>query len=263
MSPQDARKTAQSRTISGDELRARIDKLGLPYRHAAPLLGLTLDGLNKQMRGDRKVGRQTELILRSLKKTRGKRSKRRVRGRVEKRAWETIEYEVKMFHAAYELLINPGVTQVPRAWANAIEEAAVLHARILCEVFLDLGTEDNNIKLSDLLSPGWSAEVEKIKQELCKQYGDGKTEGSPRWAFNKMMAHPTFDRDRKYDYIPKLKALAPFIWKLIRKIESLRKIPFELDFCTEPEHLGPGWQKVLESFRKATVSLGDRSDVAP
>jgi hypothetical protein len=255
---------AQSSTTSGPELRARIDKLGLPYRAAAPLLGLTLDGLNKKMRGARAVGRQTELILRNLEKTRGKRSKRRVRGPVEKaRAWETIEYEVKMFHAAYELLINPAVTQVPRAWANAIEEAAVLHARILCEVLLDLGTEDNNIKLSELLSPGWSAEVEKIKQELCKQYGDGKTKGSPRWAFNNMMAHPTFDRDRKYDYIPKLKALAPFIWKLIRKIESLRKIPFELDFRREPEHLGPGWQKVLESFRKATVSLGDLSDVAP
>jgi hypothetical protein len=245
---------AQSRTIAGSELRARIDKLKLPYRAAASLLGLTLDGLNKQMRGARAVGRQTELILRNLEKKqpgRGKRSKRQVRPMEKDRAWETIEYEVKMFHAAYECLINPVFTQVPRAWANAIEEDAVLHARILCEIFLDLGTEDNNIKLSELLSPGWSMEVEKIKQELCKQYGNGKTKGSPRWTFNNMMAHPTFDRDRRYDYIPELKDLAPFIWKLIRKIESLRKIPFDLDFRTEPEHLGPGWQKVLESFRQS------------
>jgi hypothetical protein len=62
MSPQDARKTAQSRTIPGDELRARIKRLGLTYARAAEQLGLTLDGL-KQMRGARKVGRQTEIIL--------------------------------------------------------------------------------------------------------------------------------------------------------------------------------------------------------
>jgi hypothetical protein len=63
MSPQDARKTAQSRTISGDELRARVKRLGMTYARVAEQLGLTLDGLNKQMRGDRKVGRQTEIIL--------------------------------------------------------------------------------------------------------------------------------------------------------------------------------------------------------
>ena len=54
---------AQSRTISGDELRARIEKLGLTYTAAAPLLGLTLDGLRKQMGGLRPVSRQTALLL--------------------------------------------------------------------------------------------------------------------------------------------------------------------------------------------------------
>jgi hypothetical protein len=78
-----------------------------------------------------------------------KRSKRQVRGHEEtERAWGVIEYEVKMFHAMYELVIDPAFTEVPRAWANAIEEAAVVHARISCEVFLDLGNEDNDIKIS-------------------------------------------------------------------------------------------------------------------
>jgi len=54
---------AQSRTISGDELRGRIKHLGLTYTLAADQLGLTIDGLNKQMRGDRKVSRQTEIII--------------------------------------------------------------------------------------------------------------------------------------------------------------------------------------------------------
>jgi hypothetical protein len=51
------------RTISGEELRARIDRLGLTYVEAARRLGLTEDGLYKQMRGNRRVGRQTEIIL--------------------------------------------------------------------------------------------------------------------------------------------------------------------------------------------------------
>ena len=58
-----ARKMAQTRTFPGDELRARIKRLGLTYARATERLGLTLDGLNKQMRGDRRVGRQTVIIL--------------------------------------------------------------------------------------------------------------------------------------------------------------------------------------------------------
>ena len=53
-------------TMSGDELRARIKRLGITYARAAEQLGLSLDGLNKQMRGDTKVSRQTATILAGL-----------------------------------------------------------------------------------------------------------------------------------------------------------------------------------------------------
>ena len=49
--------------ISGDELRARIDRLGLLYNEAAQKLGLSRNGLYKQMSGERRVGRQTAIIL--------------------------------------------------------------------------------------------------------------------------------------------------------------------------------------------------------
>lgn len=49
--------------ISGDELRARIRRIGITYTEAAERLGLTLDGLNKQMRGVNAVSRQTALLL--------------------------------------------------------------------------------------------------------------------------------------------------------------------------------------------------------
>jgi hypothetical protein len=49
--------------VSGAELRARIDRLGFPYARVAGWLGLSVDGLHKQMRGDRKVTPQTVLVL--------------------------------------------------------------------------------------------------------------------------------------------------------------------------------------------------------
>ena len=57
-------------TISGSALRARIKRLGVTYTEAADLLGLTRDGLNKQMNDTNPVGRQTVLLLDCLEKLR-------------------------------------------------------------------------------------------------------------------------------------------------------------------------------------------------
>jgi hypothetical protein len=48
------------------ELRSRIDGIGLTYTEAARRLGLSLSGLNHQMRGERTVTRQTEMLLQLL-----------------------------------------------------------------------------------------------------------------------------------------------------------------------------------------------------
>jgi hypothetical protein len=49
--------------MTGAELRARVDAIGVPYALIAPWLGLTIDGLHKQLRGDRAVTPQTALLL--------------------------------------------------------------------------------------------------------------------------------------------------------------------------------------------------------
>jgi hypothetical protein len=59
-----------TQTIDGWELRRRIFHLRISYTRAAELLGLTLDGLQKQMRGDRPVSRQTQLLLECLERER-------------------------------------------------------------------------------------------------------------------------------------------------------------------------------------------------
>jgi hypothetical protein len=54
---------ATSATIDGVQLRARIEALSLTVNEAAERLGLTPFGLFKQMSGQRKVSRQTELLI--------------------------------------------------------------------------------------------------------------------------------------------------------------------------------------------------------
>jgi hypothetical protein len=54
--------------VIGDELRRRLRRLGRPYTKLAPLLGLSIDGLHKQMRGVTAVSRQTELLLEQLER---------------------------------------------------------------------------------------------------------------------------------------------------------------------------------------------------
>jgi transcriptional regulator with XRE-family HTH domain len=70
-------KVGNVETISGEELRRRIDRLGLTYSEAARRLGLTVDGLQKQMRGVRRIGRQTEIILGYIEKERGPQARKR------------------------------------------------------------------------------------------------------------------------------------------------------------------------------------------
>ena len=54
--------------MTGTELRRRIDRLGFSYTAVAPKLGLSLSGLNHQMRGTRPVSRQTALLLWGLER---------------------------------------------------------------------------------------------------------------------------------------------------------------------------------------------------
>jgi hypothetical protein len=49
--------------MTGDELRRRIAGMGLPYTETAHLLGLSIGGLHHQLRGERAVSQQTEMLL--------------------------------------------------------------------------------------------------------------------------------------------------------------------------------------------------------
>jgi len=57
--------------------------------------------------------------------------------RAARHSWVVIAYEVRMFNATYEIVLNPAaLDRLPKVLANAVEESAVLHTRILCDIFL-------------------------------------------------------------------------------------------------------------------------------
>ena len=56
--------------LSGPDLRIRLRRLGLTQAQAAELLGLSLDGLHKQLSGARRVTRRTEIILELIEELR-------------------------------------------------------------------------------------------------------------------------------------------------------------------------------------------------
>ena len=64
--------------MEGRELRCRLKLLGRPYVELAPLLGLSIGGLHKQMNGQHTVSKQTEIILAQLVEKQLARSARRV-----------------------------------------------------------------------------------------------------------------------------------------------------------------------------------------
>lgn len=145
--------------------------------------------------------------------------------------WDVVAYEVRMFSATYEIMLKPGaLDQLAKVLANAVEESAVLHTRILCDVFLSKVIGPDDIQLSRLF-PDWdtNAKYNKVKaaiDDLNKRYGSAKKQGSYCWIFNKMMAHPTSHRGKSYDYTAILRGLRPDIQKVITEIESLRAAPF-------------------------------------
>jgi len=58
--------------------------------------------------------------------------------------------------------------------------------------------------------------------EMKSAYGDYKTENSPCWQFNKMLAHLTKERGFRQSYQEALDTVDPLIHKIVSELESLK-----------------------------------------
>lgn len=111
---------------------------------------------------------------------------------------------------------------------NALTESAVLHARVLCELFANPeGKFASDIVLSRLL-PDWDWGQPKydllngLLSELEEKYGQYHDAKSPYWAFNKMLAHATMDRSSEHDYTAALDSVLPLLRQILAELQSKR-----------------------------------------
>jgi len=144
--------------------------------------------------------------------------------------WDIVAYEVRMFRATYAIMLDPvAIKALSKVFANAVEESAVLHTRILCDVFLSNSGGRDDIQLTKLFSNWRHGRYDKLRQriaELRTKYGNANIEATPCWIFNKMLAHPTTHRGVSYDYTSTLRDIEPTIKAIIVEIETLRGTSF-------------------------------------
>ena len=146
--------------------------------------------------------------------------------------WSVIGYEVSMLRGLQELgfrIIPPTKDPVRSGWLlkNNIIEGRVLHARNLCDFCTS--KQNRDITPSDLFDdfntdPKYDT-LKKLTKHLTQQYGKN-VPGNPRWAFNKMLAHPTKERDSDFNYDPFLERVIPVLQEIIGEMETLRGLPF-------------------------------------
>jgi len=109
----------------------------------------------------------------------------------------------------------------------SIIEGRILHTRNLCDFCTS--TRTNDIKPCDLfVNYDTDSKYDRLKglmKCLAQQYGNN-TEGNVRWAFNKMLAHPTKERDNQFNYDLFLDRVVPVLQDIIGEMETLRGRPF-------------------------------------
>jgi hypothetical protein len=148
------------------------------------------------------------------------------------RWWGVISYEVWMIGETQKMVAPQGPLH------NVCTESRVLHARNLCK-FCSPRKWPTDLKPEDLFddydeAPAYSvlrglvgAVKAAYETDACTVPlpPDGKTTAlkSPKWAFDKMLAHPTQDRGTSFDYKPFLDLVVPKIKLVAEDLTRLEK----------------------------------------
>jgi hypothetical protein len=157
-----------------------------------------------------------------------------------RQAWlDVIGYEVWMLGETYKMQVVQVPLFITQAVQNAITESGVLHARNLCN-FCAGPWQNDDIKPSDLFENHYISWeyiwLQKLIGDVATTYNGAAVDGkSPRWAFNKKLAHPTQDRGLGFNYEPFLKLVYPKIKLLAEEIGRLEKKEQGRDFPSLPD----------------------------
>jgi hypothetical protein len=182
-----------------------------------------------------------------------------------------ISYEVRMFEETLKMVASLAAPEGDPL-RNAICESLVLHARNLCDFCIQRKKEDD-LKLEDLFGDYMPDECSTLRRladdvattyqkDACAPdsvrtgtYDAGSSVGtfisttfisttvpselkSPKWAFDKMLAHLTQVRGPRFNYQPFLDLIEPKIRLLVDEIRRLEKAQGR-DF---PSFSFPVWQ---------------------
>jgi hypothetical protein len=132
--------------------------------------------------------------------------------------WEVFDYERDMAIKLSQMLIAPQFETLPWEFRNAVVESLVIHTRVLTEIVLSEGTRPDDITLKKLLPAFESENIQALKAS----YDDDSSGISPRWQFNKLLAHATTLRIGSHEYAPAINQVWTCLSKLIVEIEAAR-----------------------------------------
>ena len=134
--------------------------------------------------------------------------------------WDVYDYETDMLKETLRVCQTEAFKTLQHPIPNAVVESMLLHLRILVDILLSRGSDDDDIKLTDLLPSFQSPLID----ELRNSYGNHKSVGSPCWTLNKMLAHPTLLRSGSYSYASTLITVLPLIVPLLDEISQARQV---------------------------------------
>jgi hypothetical protein len=147
----------------------------------------------------------------------------------ETRAWHIISYEVWMYFGTRSTTLVLSDSEI--ILKNAMVESAIVHARILCDIFSSKSsTIGVGIRLKDRF-PDWNSDSVRLRNlkskanALRERYGYSGTEGSPYKVFHERALHADQTRYlsfQRYDYVDQFKILDPLIRAVVYEIEAIR-----------------------------------------
>jgi hypothetical protein len=141
---------------------------------------------------------------------------------------ETLAYEIAMFRGLRNVTIDLKRSGQRAAWLmqNARTEALVLSARSLSHIFLDIGTHEDDIKLTKILAKSPIASerrrpLDAAVARLRRAYGESDNISSIRVTFDKFVLHPTRRRGAYGSYDVSVAALAPIFEEIVALVEDI------------------------------------------
>jgi hypothetical protein len=141
------------------------------------------------------------------------------------RWWKVIGYEIEMLKRMTNIPASHPA-RADRQLDNSVSENVVLHTRNLCDFCTS--RRDNDIKPIDLFDDFTDPKYDLLKgtvDRLREEYGTDTPE-TPRWVFNKMLAHPTKERDTGYNYTPYVNRILPLLQEVVDELERVRQRRF-------------------------------------